>query len=83
MSNFCAFASFFMNFLSSDKFFANFRINSRVVGIHTVCGISVGASNVVGIPAVKGIPSAVDVCDTPLVSAAVHHTVAVAGFHTV
>ncbi len=36
----------------------------------------VGVSTVVGILAVKGFRSAVDVCDAPIVSAAVHQTVA-------
>ncbi len=65
-------------FCSSDKFFMNFCKNSRVVGIHNICGISVGVGLPVGVSnvVVKGLPSAVDVCDAPIVSGAVHQTVA-------
>ncbi len=52
------------------------RSISVAVGLPVDANTIVGVSAVVGIPAVKGFPSAADVCDAPIVSAAVHQTVA-------
>jgi hypothetical protein len=42
-----------------------------VVGVPANISTVAGNSTISGIPAVAGLPSAVDVCDVPIISAAV------------
>jgi hypothetical protein len=84
MENFYSFfVSFFTNFHRSHYFLTVFCNNSLVVAVYTLLfGVSADASTVAGRYTISGItvvalPPAVDVCDVPIVSAAVSNVLVV------
>jgi hypothetical protein len=85
MGDFYSLCVFYINFRRSEEFFTKFH--ELLTSIHTVSGISVGVSVPADASTLAGVSTcavassccygsffAVDVCDVPIVSPAVHPT---------